>query len=117
MIINCLFWYIPKNIRGLASKIDELRIIVSELHSGLQLLTFSETWAHKDITDSELGIPGYQLFRRDRDNKGGDLAVSRLFLLVSLEKQAIYSSTRETKQETILRIYLNLGWPQVRNAR
>ena len=38
-------------------------------------MSFSETWAHKDIADSELEIPGYKLFRRDRGNKGGGLAV------------------------------------------
>ena len=31
--------------------------------------------AHKDIVDSELEIPGYKLFHRDRGNKGGGLAV------------------------------------------
>ena len=38
-------------------------------------MSFSETWAHKDIADSELEIPGYKLFGRDRGNKGGGLAV------------------------------------------
>lgn len=47
----------------------------SELHSGIQLLTFSETWAHEDMTDAEFEIPGYQIFRRDRGMKGGGLAV------------------------------------------
>ena len=50
--------------------IDQLRLIVSELRSRLQFMSFSETWAHKDIADSELEIPGYKLFRRDRGNKG-----------------------------------------------
>ena len=69
------FKIIHQNIRSLSGRIDELRLIVSELHSGFHLLTFSETWAHEEITDSELEIPGYQLFRRDRGNKGGGLAV------------------------------------------
>ena len=38
-------------------------------------MSFSETWAHKDIADSGLEIPGYKLFRRDRGVKGGGLAV------------------------------------------
>lgn len=69
------FKILHQNIRSLLGKIDELRLIFSELHSGIHLLTFSETWAHKDITDSELDIPGYQLFRRDRGSKGGGLVV------------------------------------------
>ena len=38
-------------------------------------MSFFETWAHKDIADSGLEIPGYKLFRRDRGVKGGGLAV------------------------------------------
>ena len=38
-------------------------------------MSFSETWAHKDIADSGLEIPGYKLFRRDRGVKGVGLAV------------------------------------------
>ena len=38
-------------------------------------MSFYETWAHKDIADSGLEIPGYKLFRRDRGVKGGGLAV------------------------------------------
>ena len=69
------FKIVHQHISGLTGRIDELRLIVSELRSSLQFMSFSETWAHKDIADSELGIPGYKLFRRDRGNKGGGLAV------------------------------------------
>ena len=52
-----------------------MRLIASELRSSLQFISFSETCAHKDIADSELEIPGYKLFRRDRGFKGGGLEV------------------------------------------
>ena len=68
------FKFIHQNIRSLAGKIEELRFMSSELQSGIHLLTFSETWAHKDMTDAEFEIPGYQLFRRDTGSKGGGLA-------------------------------------------
>ena len=61
--------------RGLTGRIDELRLIVSELRSSLQVMSFSETWAHKDVADPELEIPGFKLFRPDRGIKGGGLAV------------------------------------------
>ena len=67
--------FIHQNVRSLLGKIDELRLIISELNSEIHLLTLSETWLHKDITDAELQIAGYQLFRRDRGAKGGGLAV------------------------------------------
>ena len=37
-----------------AGRIDELCLIASELRSSLQFMSFSETWAHKEISDSEL---------------------------------------------------------------
>ena len=39
----------------------------------------SETWANDNISDSELNIPGYSLYRKDRNNKfkskGGGVAL------------------------------------------
>ena len=66
---------IHQNVRSLTGKIDELRFILSKLSSQVHLLTLSETWVHKDISDAELEICGYQLFRRDRGAKGGGVAV------------------------------------------
>ena len=53
--------------------------MVSELKSGLQLISFFETWAHNDITDSEIEIFGYQIFRHDRPKgiRGGVAVYAR----------------------------------------
>ena len=53
--------------------------MVAELDSGLQLLTLSETWTHEELTDSELEITGYQIFRRDRPQgiRGGVAVCTR----------------------------------------
>ena len=53
--------------------------MVAELNSGLQLLTLSETWTHEELTDSELEITGYQIFRRDRPQgiRGGVAVYAR----------------------------------------
>ena len=56
------FKIVHQNIRILPGSIDELHLIASDLRLSLQFMSFSETWAHKDIADSELEIPGYQLF-------------------------------------------------------
>ena len=66
---------VHQNIRSLPNKIDELRLIISELGSRIHLITLSESWAHQNITDAELEIPGYTLFRRDRGSKCGGLAI------------------------------------------
>ena len=64
------FKIVHQNIRSLTGRIDELRLIASELRSSLQFMSFSETWARKDIVDSELEIPGYKLFAETEELKG-----------------------------------------------
>ena len=73
------FKIVHQNIRSLNCKIDELRFMVAELNSGLQLLTLSETWTYEELTDSELVITGYQIFRRDRPQgiRGGVAVYAR----------------------------------------
>lgn len=67
---------VHQNIISLPDKIDELCLInVSELGSGIHLITLSETWVHQTINDAELEIPGCTLFRRDRGSKGSGLAL------------------------------------------
>ena len=61
-----------QNIQSLASKIDHLRLLLcEELNCGLQLLTLSKAWIKQDISDGEYKIPGYKLFRKDRDGNNG----------------------------------------------
>ena len=48
------FKIVRQNITSLTGRIDKLRLIASELRSSLQFMSFSETWAHKEISDSEL---------------------------------------------------------------
>ena len=35
----------------------------------------SETWLSDKITDSEEGVPGFHMFRRDRSRRGGGVMV------------------------------------------
>ena len=66
---------IHQNIQSLTRKIDELRFICKSLDSKIHLLTFSETWFDGEISDSEINIPGYTVFRMDRESKDGGVAV------------------------------------------
>ena len=51
------------------------------------IVGFSETWANDHISDSELNIPGYSLYRKGRNNKfkskGGGVAMYINEILVS----------------------------------
>ena len=60
---------------SLGAKIDYLRILIHELKCGIDMLTLSEAWTNEGITDDDLKIFGYQLFRKDRDGKNGGVAV------------------------------------------
>lgn len=50
--------------------------------SDFQILAITETWCSKDVLDNEIFPPGYNVYRKDRDSRGGGvlLAVTdRLF--------------------------------------
>ena len=49
------------------NKKDELHMYIIE-HK-YDIVSLSETWANDNISDSELNIPGYCLYRKDRNNK------------------------------------------------
>ena len=53
---------------------DELRLMISDLKSGIHILTLSKTWLTEDIPDAEIEIAGYRTFRKDRCSKGGGIA-------------------------------------------
>ncbi|CAB3982840.1 Hypothetical predicted protein [Paramuricea clavata] len=49
---------IHQNICSLLRKMDELRLMISELKSGIHILTLSETWLAENISDAEIEIAG-----------------------------------------------------------
>ena len=62
------------NVRSLVNKIDQFRLHFE--NSGIDIITLSETWLHRDICSNILQLDGYQLFRWDRTvlNVGQDTA-------------------------------------------
>ena len=62
--LNCVFF----NARSVMSKnkVDELRILVYK--NNIDLAGVCETWLTPDISNAEIEIVGYRLFRRDRSN-------------------------------------------------
>lgn len=54
---------------------DELNIFVSYCPH-LHILAFTENWLDNSISDGEVSLPGYSIFRSDRTNgRGGGVAV------------------------------------------
>ena len=68
------------NVNRLVNKIDSIKELLSIYSFGILALT--ETWMSPDITNDEIYIPGYSIFRRDRQNSvkscgGGTLVFAR----------------------------------------
>ena len=57
------------NVRSLLPKIDEVRNILSQYR--YDIFAISESWLHDCIHDSEIGIQGYNIYRRDWPNSPG----------------------------------------------
>ena len=59
-VLKCLY----TNANSVISKIDELRDRV--LSEAFDVIAITETWATEDISDCELVIDGYVMYRKDR---------------------------------------------------
>ena len=55
------------NARSIINKKNELNIMVDDIKP--HIIGITESWAHNDITDSELGLEGYVMFKKDRIGK------------------------------------------------
>ena len=57
------------NARSIINKKTELNIMVDDIKP--HIIGITETWANNDITDAELGLEGYVMFRKDRMGRRG----------------------------------------------
>ena len=57
------------NARSIINQKNELNIMVDDIKP--HIIGITESWAHNDITDAELGLEGYVMFRKDRIGKKG----------------------------------------------
>ena len=57
------------NARSIINKKNELDIMVDEIKP--HIIGITESWANNYITDAEMGLEGYVMFRKDRMWKRG----------------------------------------------
>ena len=57
------------NARSIINKKNEINIIVDDIQP--HIIGITESWANNDITDAELGLGGYAMFRKDRKGRRG----------------------------------------------
>lgn len=70
---NDLLSVLYYNARSLFPKFDELLLTVNTRKPDIVCVT--ESWLNDDILDSEISIPSYQLFRRNRNRHGGGVVL------------------------------------------
>ena len=61
------------NAKSIVNKKNELNIMVEDIDP--HIIGITESWANTDITDAELGLTGYVMFRRDRIGRRGGVNV------------------------------------------
>ena len=57
------------NARSIINKKNELNIMVYEIKP--HIIGITESWENNDITDSELGLEGYVMSRKERMGRRG----------------------------------------------
>nr|VZI12361.1 unnamed protein product [Spirometra erinaceieuropaei] len=91
------------NAQSLISKLDELNLCLAELSP--DVLAVTEIWRSGNICDSEVVLPGYQIYRRDREHRQGGgivvyvnegLAVSENTTKFARAKEAIWLTIKAT---------------------
>ena len=71
------------NARSLLPKLDHLFLSVDVYHP--HIICVVESWLGNEISSNELHIPGYKLYRKDRNRQGGGILVYITdFMIVSL---------------------------------
>lgn len=102
-----------QNVRGLRTKIHDLRSAILLASESYDIIVLVETWLSNDILDAELGLNDYKLFRFDRNSdtsmyirgEGILIAVNR-----RLPNRAIVTSISSVEQLFVnnnLKIYLS----------
>lgn len=61
------------NVRSLISSFNNFIELIEDQH--FDVIGITETWLNDDILTDRVNIPGYRLFRKDREGRGGGVAL------------------------------------------
>ena len=102
------------NIRSLLPKLDKVRSRLAG-RSPPSIIAFTESWLDNTVSDGEICIPGYKVYRKDRNWNGGgivlfvdeELRINRRTDLESTDLKAVWLEIREraNRQALIGAIY------------
>ena len=82
---------------GVVNKKNELNIMVE--HIDPHIIGITESWANTDITDAELGLTGYVMFRRDRLGRRGGGVI--LYVKESIQSYEIKLESKADYDEAV----------------
>ena len=85
------------NARSIVYKKNELNIMVEDIDP--HIIGITESWANTDITDAELGLKGYVMFRRDRIGKRGGGVI--LYVKESIQAYEIKLESKADYDEAV----------------
>ncbi len=97
------------NIRSLLPKLDEVRSSLLG-KAPPSIVAFTESWLDDTVSDGEICIPGYKVYRKDRNRNGGgvvvyvnqNLRVTRRKDLDSTSLEAVWLEIRERANQRAL---------------
>ena len=85
------------NARSIVNKKNELNMVEDiDPH----IIGITESWANTDITDAELGLTGYVMFRRDRIGRRGGGVI--LYVKESIQAYEIKLENEADYEEAVL---------------
>lgn len=91
------------NVRSLASKMDTLRIWARSTNA--DVIVISETWLSRSVSDKDIGINGYRVFRTDRPKRGGGVAI---YIKTKFQVEVLFSKS-VPKQFELLALKLEIS--------
>ena len=88
------------NVRSLVPKFDEFHELLANLSNTGLVMGLSETWLDSSVTDGQLDIAGFRLYRKDRDGRGGGVMV--------------YDDVKSARRRELEREDMEVMWIQVK---
>ena len=85
------------NARSIVTKKKEINIMVEDIDP--HIIGITESWTNTDITDAELGLTGYVMFRRDRIGRRGGGFI--LYVKESIQAYKIKLERKEYFDEAV----------------
>ena len=85
------------NARSIVNKRNELNIMVDDIDP--HIIGITESWATPDISDAELGMTGYVMFRKDRLGRRGGGVI--LYIKESIQAYEIKLEKEADSEEAV----------------